>query len=88
MQCTTTKTTKKNARSLSRKSDRKTSRKPPAYRQRKGYDQAIVTLADSRTGILLEVIVRLFNTPVTRPLLLRCRWPNATKKPGPNTPSV
>ena len=44
----------------------KTTRKPPAYRQRKGYDQAIVTLIDSVTGKRRDYWLGEFDSPESR----------------------
>jgi len=44
----------------------KTSRKPPAYRQRPGYTQAIVTLTDSRTGKRPDYWLGQHGAPVSR----------------------
>ena len=91
---------RKNASSLSRKSTRKTSRKPPAYRQRKGYDQAIVTLTDSRTGKRRDYWLGEFGSPESRELYYRllAEWessgqrlpapPNATATRNPDGKTV
>jgi len=49
----------------------KTSRKPPSYRQRKGYDQAIVTLTDSVTGKRRDYWLGEFDSPESREVYYR-----------------
>ncbi len=49
----------------------KLTRKPPAYRQRKGYDQAIVTLTDAETGKRRDYWLGEFGSPESRELYYR-----------------
>ncbi|MDQ7014250.1 MAG: hypothetical protein Q9O74_10180, partial [Planctomycetota bacterium] len=49
----------------------KTTRKPPAYRQRKGDDQAIVTLTDSVTGKRRDYWLGEFDSPESREVYYR-----------------
>jgi hypothetical protein len=57
------------------KSNRKTrardAAKPPAYRQRKGYDQAIVTITDSRTKKRRDYWLGPYGSPESRELYYR-----------------
>lgn len=99
MQNTSTKTSKKIG-SLSRKDSRKSSRRPPAYRQRKGYDQAIVTLTDSRTGKRRDYWLGEYGSRESRELYHRllAEWestgqrlpipPNATPMHDPNGKTI
>lgn len=51
-------------------------RQPPAYRQRQGYDQALVTLTDSRTKRRRDYWLGPFGSPASRELyhLLIAEW--------------
>ncbi len=49
----------------------KRKRQPPTYRQRKGYDQAIVTLTDSATGYRKDYWLGLYGSPESRELYHR-----------------
>jgi len=44
----------------------KTAFKPPAYRQRRGYDQALVTLTDARTKQRRDYWLGPFDSPESR----------------------
>ncbi len=46
----------------------KRKRQPPSYRQRKGYDQAIVTLTDSVTRYRKDYWLGLYGSPESREL--------------------
>jgi len=48
------------------KNQKKSIRKTPSYRQRTGYDQALVTLTDSATGKRRDYWLGVFNSPESR----------------------
>ena len=49
----------------------KPSRKPPAYRRRSGYGQALVTLTDSASGKRRDYWLGPYGTPASRELYYR-----------------
>ena len=54
----------------------KRKRQPPSYRQRKGYDQAIVTLTDSVTGYRKDYWLGTYG--YHRRAAMGCRRPSRT----------
>ena len=56
---------------MTQKDTPKPTRKPPAYRQRCGYDQAVVTLTDAATGKRRDYWLGPFGTPASREMYYR-----------------
>jgi integrase len=69
------------------KVQRKSVNRTPSYRQRKGYDQALVTLTDSATGKRRDYWLGVFNSPESRERYHRviAEWEaNARRLPAPD----
>ena len=60
----------------------KRKRQPPSYRQRKGYDQAVVTLTDSVTGYRKDYWLGLYGSPESRELYHRvlAQWESSGRR--------
>ena len=60
----------------------KRKRQPPSYRQRKGYDQAIVTLTDSVTGYRKDYWLGTYESPESRELYHRvlAQWESGGRR--------
>ncbi len=60
----------------------KRKRRPPSYRQRKGYDQAIVTLTDSVTDYRKDYWLGSYGTPESRELYHRvlAQWESGGRR--------
>ncbi len=60
----------------------KRKRQPPTYRQRKGYDQSIVTLTDSVTGYRKDYWLGPYGSPESRELYHRvlAQWESGGRR--------
>ncbi len=60
----------------------KRKRQPPSYRQRKGYDQAIVTLTDGVTGYRKDYWLGPYGSPESRELYHRvlAQWESGGRR--------